>query len=1059
MAIDSQRLAQQMEAEMSTRYGQSLLYEKTKMDSNSVAVFIGLGGLGSRAVNTIKGIAKEKLNDHDQQFYLIVDSDYYSMNALSAPEAQDFPMTYEDMPVHRHGHMQSHEKMALYRDTYRIDQIGSHVNSWLNRQQLDQRIIDAHGAQSVRQIGRLSLCATQDLYDEYYDAIYDLMRRANACARENQRPLFIYLLSGLGGGTGSGIIVDIAYMVRKAMADIAVDYHMEAILFTPDVQKNDNGLTPNFYRTLGANFYAAMKEIDAFYHNRSRNTAYHPPVGEYHPSYKDDVFDECTLVSRYIDGMEIAHNSHELLVKVANALLLDIGEWAAVETDDHKWSSFTSLECRQRIVHNHCYHFNFWYRDKCSTLALPDFYSYRYGSLGYTSYYIPCDEIVASCAHKLMGRLMQHWSKYTDVKEVATKILKQLELNSNRHWAHRLFTMSNCSERFDVESRDLPKDGIGPLPVKNCRHYLDTMETIAHSENHTVFRFCNSSVAESHLPDAINHPLLAAIHSAFAFGPLYARALLCDEILPAIRDLLESLDKDILFWEKELHEQSLRLRKLAETYDGKLSVNPTDLAQFTQDCRQYGEQRVMLAFLEKSQPLLNKLHRAVEEEVENKYGIVFTILDSVTAMLQKDHDYVQNPYRRRVDGVTSFTFDLVNFDPYDAKTHRVNRFIEQLVDDCDIEQCSHAFINDIVDHIFSRLSFPERYYEAELTEEDVIHLLRSYFRDRLSPLTNNMVEKICTIACTPDILTPDTLSSALETPELLNVALQRVANDIDRKLSIESGAFLSSSHPEMSLEEFMIYKSTACSNSMQNLVSFLTCPTCAYMTNNRSEYIACTRIYGFPLPWLADLRTYREWYEQQAMAPGIHIEEGERNLRYLLPEPYDYTAALVLHQYDPSGRDVTEPDRTRMNHLWQLAKKAQALGILLIIDPNAHLYGPTPLHYHLIPKPIYFCHMDKEQILAAMKEKLAEHTDEIPSMLSLVNEIAYLRNEPMPIFWSFSQREYNIMQNATDLGDENAYGNFIRLLYSSYTWQRLLSESVEAFSLLKEIYDKAIAAL
>ena len=117
------------------------------------------------------------------------------------------------------------------------------------------------GASGNRQAGRLLL------FEKINTAIDAIDNKIRELRVERENKLLVYILSGLSGGTGGGMFLDIAYIVRGLMER---DYGAKGIdrveisgyLFTPDVHIAGNALNIHTEEYIQRNGYAALKELD-----------------------------------------------------------------------------------------------------------------------------------------------------------------------------------------------------------------------------------------------------------------------------------------------------------------------------------------------------------------------------------------------------------------------------------------------------------------------------------------------------------------------------------------------------------------------------------------------------------------------------------------------------------------------------------------------------------------------------------------------------------------------------------------------------------------------------
>jgi len=157
---------------------------------------------------------------------------------------------------------------------------------------------DGQGAGQVRLTGRLSIMDT----NTYHDIIEDLKNAITRLGNFTTRKLEIHVICGIGGGTGSGLCVDMPYIIR----------HVADLLHIPDSNRRLFGhvYLPNTYDTVQnvnlpkayRNGYAALKEIDYYMNINSIYETFDAvyPDGRY--STTKPIFDFCTLIGGHISA-------------------------------------------------------------------------------------------------------------------------------------------------------------------------------------------------------------------------------------------------------------------------------------------------------------------------------------------------------------------------------------------------------------------------------------------------------------------------------------------------------------------------------------------------------------------------------------------------------------------------------------------------------------------------------------------------------------------------------------------------------------------------------------
>lgn len=109
------------------------------------------------------------------------------------------------------------------------------------------------GANGIRQIGRFMLFQRiNDICARFTTVIEKVLRAADS------NSLKIFITTGIGGGTGSGTFLDVAYILREIAKTKTPNVQVHGYIFTPDLNKGNGGDDTSLYR----NGFAALKELD-----------------------------------------------------------------------------------------------------------------------------------------------------------------------------------------------------------------------------------------------------------------------------------------------------------------------------------------------------------------------------------------------------------------------------------------------------------------------------------------------------------------------------------------------------------------------------------------------------------------------------------------------------------------------------------------------------------------------------------------------------------------------------------------------------------------------------
>lgn len=219
-------------------------------------VLIGLGGTGKKALlHTKKRFLETFREEPPLVKYLLIDTTSANTDILYArtPEREG--------PVR----LRANEILHIEaRGASLLPQVHDEIREWFPpKADLKANILS--GAGQIRALGRLALFANAT-------TVYENLRDLLALARDyrDERPsgerrhiyepytphLTVALVGSLAGGTGSGIFLDVAFLLRQLMKD---EDQLFGYFLLPDIYVNRPGT-----QNVEANAYAALKELDHF---------------------------------------------------------------------------------------------------------------------------------------------------------------------------------------------------------------------------------------------------------------------------------------------------------------------------------------------------------------------------------------------------------------------------------------------------------------------------------------------------------------------------------------------------------------------------------------------------------------------------------------------------------------------------------------------------------------------------------------------------------------------------------------------------------------------------
>ena len=248
--------------ELDIATGNGLIGDAQLLEPAKRALFIGLGGTGNHALRRLKRIIHQRYDHIDRNFAFIgIDTD------TSNPHADK-----DYMPLTRD------EKIELtagedFFDPRKRDLMPDYIRTWLNDSTV--HTVRGDGAGGKRAAARALLFNSSVRVINKISGDLTRIRTGD----ENTR-IDTFILAGIGGGTGSGTLVDIAYILRGLLKNVRHSIH--AFIFMPDINTSIP-LPSGTKEYIPANAFAALKEIDYWMNIEARGDVY---IQQYSNSFK-----------------------------------------------------------------------------------------------------------------------------------------------------------------------------------------------------------------------------------------------------------------------------------------------------------------------------------------------------------------------------------------------------------------------------------------------------------------------------------------------------------------------------------------------------------------------------------------------------------------------------------------------------------------------------------------------------------------------------------------------------------------------------------------------------
>ncbi|HIV24032.1 MAG TPA: hypothetical protein IAC80_08875 [Candidatus Merdiplasma excrementigallinarum] len=364
-------------------------------------LIIGLGGTGMDALRITKKLIYDTIQSEKKDGEYTDKPKNIEYLGIDTDEGEE-KKSYQGMYLNKTaGEIQIYTMPHVQPVLAHPELLPPYINSWLNTNIDTQTVISGAGA--VRQLGRLLLM--QNL-SKVQTILESKIKKATSGFDTNV-PMYVFILAGISGGTGSGTFLDMPYLV-KAVSETNDGRPVRnvGILFMPDVNAGKSGVDNVKRESIYANGYAALKELDYLQKIEEVGDTFVQTYGTLRTGMTGEKpippYDICLLMSsRDVNGTSYGtgDENYAEVIHVAAETIFNfvLGDDGAADYTGFSIQSFLSNEVSNINT----------YKTQLGNLRHP--VSYLYSIAGASSARLPIDDIMSYLTYKAFQEVQRYW--------------------------------------------------------------------------------------------------------------------------------------------------------------------------------------------------------------------------------------------------------------------------------------------------------------------------------------------------------------------------------------------------------------------------------------------------------------------------------------------------------------------------------------------------------------------------------------------------------------------------------------------------------------------------
>lgn len=370
--------------------------EKKTLLDKEIYLFISSGGTGHRALRSIKETIEKTIEYRSRSSvrYLVVDCDAGELNMLRQQKV------FEESEIMIVPSAGTH-------DTIDPSKMRDDKKDWVDPNLFNETGgnapgghdgFNSNGAGAWRQPGRIRLTSPGGMA-----VIQKISGKIGEFTTQHDTKLKVFFLCSVAGGTGSGTIVDLAYMTRYVLEhDYNTLYSNTRIfgyIFSPTACEGNVHAKRNPW----ANNNAAMKEIAYLMRLADRGETLEMMYDTQSVTFNKNIFDVCVIV----DGDTTAFHAFEKPAKTARDVVVQSILGCMTATVTNGGNTTTLIDS---VFSNNRQDVNAVI-PRLPVDKYPRYAGYSFNATGFASVKVPVELLTSVVVHNIFKKLWDAWNR------------------------------------------------------------------------------------------------------------------------------------------------------------------------------------------------------------------------------------------------------------------------------------------------------------------------------------------------------------------------------------------------------------------------------------------------------------------------------------------------------------------------------------------------------------------------------------------------------------------------------------------------------------------------